>query len=149
MQRQPIKKNINIQASPEKVWKVLLDDTFSRTWYQHFSEGSHAITTWEEGSKAIFKDNSGMGMISRVISNKPNSLLDIEYEGVLTAAGEEDYDSAYAQQVKGGRETYTLTGDNESTHLAISSDMDETYFDQMSAAWDKALDNIKSLAESL
>ncbi len=149
MQRQPIKKNIDIQASPEKVWKVLLDDAFNRTWYQHFSEGSHAITTWEEGSKAIFKDNSGMGMISKVISNKPYALLAVEYTGILTPAGEEDYDSKNAQNVKGGQETYTLTSDNSTTHLAISSDMDEAYFDQMSAAWDKALASIKSLAESL
>lgn len=147
MEMQTIKREIDINASKEKVWNVLLDDTFTRAWYKEFSEGTHVETDWEVGSKAVFTDNTGDGLISSVIANKPAELLSMQFEGMVKN-GVEDYESAGAKALKGGFETYRLSERNGVTHLAITSDTGADYFEFMAAAWDKALQKIKELSES-
>jgi hypothetical protein len=97
------------------------------------------------GSKAMFTDNSGSGIVGRVVENKPNEVLSLEYEGEVVA-GVEEYHSEIAKGVKGSRETYRLSEKGDITSLSIECDMAEQYFDYMSAAWDKALEKIKELA---
>jgi len=41
---QPIKKSIEINAPKEKVWDVLLSDSYTGIWYLAFGEGVHAET---------------------------------------------------------------------------------------------------------
>jgi uncharacterized protein YndB with AHSA1/START domain len=142
-----IKKSINISAPKEKVWDILLNDKFNRIWYAEFSEGTHAETDWKVGSKVVFKDNRQSGMIGKIIENKPDEALSIEYQGILNA-GSEDYESAGAKQMKGGRETYQLSEKEGITKVSIESGMTEEYFDSMSLAWDKALQKIKELSEA-
>lgn len=141
-----IKKSIAIEAPKAKVWDTLLNDQFTRIWYAEFSEGSNAQTDWQVGSKAIFTDNSQCGMVTKVITNQPNEVLSLEYQGVI-ANGKEEYESEDAKQMKGGRETYRLSDTDGATQLSIESDMGEKYFDSMSEAWERALQKLKSLAE--
>ena len=144
--QQTIKKTVEIQAPKEKVWDVLLNDIFTRIWYAEFSEGTHVNTDWKLGSKAVFIDTSGSGIVGRVMANKSYEILSIEFEGVVTQ-GKEDYDSLGAQQVKGAHETYILTETEGHIQLSIESDMSEDYVEMMSAAWDRALQKIKDLSE--
>jgi uncharacterized protein YndB with AHSA1/START domain len=141
-----IKRSIEINAPKHKVWEVLTTDQYTRKWYSVFSDGSHAETNWEEGGKALFTDNSGGGMIAKVIRNKPAELLALEFEG-LVKQGKEDYDSEEAKKYKGGHESYKLSEKNGRTQLDIESDMDEQLFESMSVSWEQALQKIKELAE--
>lgn len=141
-----IKKSIAIHASKEKVWEVLLNDEFTRQWYAEFSEGSHATTDWTIGSKALFTDNSGDGIVGKIVENKKSELLSIEYLGALEK-GKEEYESEMAKAVKGGMEIYKLSEINGVTDLTISCDMSEDYYEFMSLKWDKALQKIKSFSE--
>ena len=145
MKTKTIKKSLEISAPKENVWDVLINDKFTRAWYAVFSQGTHAETDWKVGSKATFTDDSHSGLIGKIIENKPNEILSIEYEGMVVD-GLEDYDSEIARSIKGGREIYQLSGNNSSTHLSISCDMSEDYFESMSLAWDKALLKISELA---
>ena len=146
MKTKKIKKSIDISAPKEKVWDVLLNDKFSRQWYAEFSEGSHAETDWKVGSKVVYTDNSKGGLVGKVIANKPNEELTVEFTGVVYNAVE-NYDSEDAKAMKGALETYKLSGKSGNTNLAIESDMGEEWFEPMSQAWDKALGKIKSLSE--
>lgn len=143
-----LKKTINIEAPKEKVWEVLTKDAYTREWYAAFSEGAHAVTDWKINSKVIFKDPSGNGLIGKIVSNKPNELLSVEYTGSLIK-NKEEYEHPDAVAVKGGHETYTLSEQGNNTRLSIASDMTEEFVDSMSAAWDEALDKLKALAETL
>ncbi|WP_211318107.1 hypothetical protein [Pontibacter mucosus] len=69
----------------------------------------------------------------------------MEFKG-LVHEGKEDYESEEARQVKGSRESYVLTEENGKTRLDISSEMGEEYYEQMSQAWDRALQKLKQLA---
>ena len=142
-----IRKSIEIDASKEKIWDVLIQDAYTRDWYAIFSPGSHAITDWKLGSKVTFTDDSGGGIIGRIIILDPCELLSIEYYGVLTD-NKEDFESEEAQIFNGAHETYRLTSSSDKTLLNIEVDMSDAMFDMMSKAWDKALLKIKTLAES-
>ncbi|MEO6550665.1 MAG: SRPBCC domain-containing protein [Ferruginibacter sp.] len=148
METKKIMKTIEIEAPKENVWKVLHEDQFTRAWYAEFCEGTHAETDWQPGSKAIFKDNSNNGIVGKIIDNRPNEYLAIEYDGMIVN-DIEDYESEWAKTVQGSRETYQLTGQNGATELNISCDMAESHFEEMSVAWDKALLKIKTMAEGL
>ena len=143
-----INKSVNINAPKEKVWKVLLDDKYTRTWYNEFSEGTYAETDWTPGSKALFRDKSGMGLIAKITENKPYEVIAMEHQGMITSSGKEDYDSEMAKSVKGAIEKYTLSEDNGTTRLQITCDMEEKYFDSMSNAWERALNKVKELSEN-
>ncbi|MBA4853078.1 SRPBCC domain-containing protein [Emticicia sp. BO119] len=142
-----IKKSIEINASKEKIWDVLTQDPYNQKWYSIFSPGTYALTDWQLGSKVVFADNSGSGIIGRIIIHDPYELLSIEYYGVLND-NKEDFDSTEAQIFKGAHETYRLTSKDEKVVLDIESDMSDGFFDTMSASWDKALIKIRELSES-
>lgn len=145
-EKQTIKKNLEINAPKEKVWDVLLQDDFTRIWYAEFSEGTRAETDWQLGSKVIFRDNSGTGLLGTVLVNRPPEVLSVEYLGLVNGSTE-DYDSEEARALKGSRETYRLSDKDGATQVAVEVDMAEEYYEMMSEAWDKALVKIKELAE--
>jgi uncharacterized protein YndB with AHSA1/START domain len=143
---QTIKKSIEINASKEKVWEVLTDDSYTRIWYAEFHEGSHAITDWKLGSKAIFTDGKGSGIIAKIVKNDPTEILSMEYTGML-ADGKEDYESEMACGVAGGRETYILSEKEGVTTLDLEGDMNDEMYDMMSGLWEKAFGKVKELSE--
>ncbi len=141
-----IKKSIDIKASAEKVWNVMLSDETYTIWTSAFSEGSIAETDWKLGSKVVFKDKSNSGIFGKISKKVPYKIFEIVYDGMVVN-DKEDYESAEAKSMKGVVETYTFSEKDGVTHVAIECDMDEKYFDMMSAAWDKALLKVKELAE--
>lgn len=50
--------NVEINASKEKVWDVLLGKETYPQWTKTFSEDSNVITDWQKGSKALFHDGN-------------------------------------------------------------------------------------------
>ena len=146
MKRKTFEKAIEITASRTKVWEVLTDEAFTPRWYGTFSLGARPETTWEEGSKVLFTDLSGGGLVGEVIVNKPGQMISIEYQGVVFG-GEEDYLSEDAMQVKGCEDRYLLTDQDGKTELTVQVDTTLDSFDSMSSAWKRALGKIKMLAE--
>jgi len=140
-----IHKTIMIAAPKEKVWNVLVEDELNRLWFAEFSAGSHAITDWIEGHKVIFTDDSNSGIIGKIIEKHPYEMLSIAYDGIYRN-GEEDFDSADAQNVKNSYEKYFLNETDGVTTLSIECDMGEQHYEMMSAAWDKALVKIETLS---
>jgi len=148
MKEEIIKKSIEINAPKEKVWEVLLRDEYTRIWYAEFSEGTHAETDWKVGSKILFTDNSGSGLVSKVMVNKPFEAITIEHQAAIIQ-GKEDVDSADAKNWKGCVETYLLSEKDGVTTLSIYNEMPEEYLEPFLLAWDKALPKIKELSESI
>lgn len=142
-----IKKTMDIPAPKEKVFEVLVDDECTKRWFAEFGEGAHAETTWEEGSKVSFTDDTQSGLVGVVMLNRPGEILSVKYTGIV-ADGLEDYDSDLAKEVIGTMETYVLTEKDGITTLSVDVDMSDEYYDIMSEAWDNALQKIKELAVS-
>ncbi|MGI8894025.1 MAG: SRPBCC family protein [Bacteroidia bacterium] len=142
--------NIKINASPEKVYKTLLDDKTYREWTAPFNPTSHYKGTWEKGSKIIFigsddKGNVG-GMVSRIEENIPNKFVSIKHLGIL----EGDKEITSGPQVEGwgdAMENYTLTEENGKTLFSVETDANNEYKDYFEETWPKALDKLKEISE--
>jgi len=140
---------ITIDATPEKVWSSLWEDANYRDWTSAFSPGSYAETDWKTGSKILFLDSKGRGMVSRVEENRPNEYMGITHWGTYKD-GVEDLDSAEAKSWAGSHENYTLRKVDGGTELHVQmggAEMPKEMEDQFREMWPKALDRLKAIAE--
>jgi uncharacterized protein YndB with AHSA1/START domain len=140
-----IEKSRTIPVPKEKVWTVLLEDDYTKSWYHEFGEGVRSETDWIVGHPVKFFDAQDNGIFGKVLTKQPYDLIELEYDGVIVK-GEEDRESEQARKTAGAREVYRLEEQDGTTVLTVTCDADERYFDEMAAAWDRALDKIAELS---
>lgn len=138
--------SINISASKEKVWEAMLGKETYPEWTSEFAPGSTVETDWKKGSKAIFGDGKGNGMISTIAENKPNEYLAIKHLGILKN-GVEDTTSEDVKAWAGAMEIYSLKEVNGVTEVTIEMDSDSEYKDYFNKTWPKALEKVKEISE--
>jgi hypothetical protein len=140
---------IEINAPRERVWEVLFGEQTYPKWTAPFAEGSSVETDWKKGSRALFSDGKGKGIISKIFENVPNEYMSIEHLGMFDN-GKEDFESDEVKKWSGAKENYTLNDLGGKTELAIDMEMgdDENMIAYFNNTWPKALDIVKELAES-
>jgi hypothetical protein len=138
--------SIDIRAPKDRVWKTLWEDSNYRKWTSAFAEGSHAVTDWNEGSKVLFLDGKGQGMVSRIEKNRPNEYMSIEHLGIVKD-GVEDINSEKVKDWQGAHENYTLKEKNGVTTLEVDMDSSEEFKEYFENTWPKALDLVKRISE--
>ena len=142
-----LKFSTRINASKERVWNVLWSDASYRAWTSAFAEGSYAKTdNWKEGTKVLFLDPKGSGMVSRVAKNKPNEYMSFEHLGEVKD-GVEDTTSDRVKAWSGSKEDYTLKEEDGKTTLTIEMDITDEFKDMFEKIWPKALTKVKELSE--
>lgn len=141
-----LKFSISINAKPEKIWKILLQDDTYRKWTEPFHPGSYAVTDWQEGSKAVFLTPEGKGMISNITENIPNKFLSIHHIGIINN-GAEDTVSEEAKIWAESYENYTLNENQDFTEFIVETELPEDFADMIAKSWDKALIKLKELCE--
>jgi hypothetical protein len=144
---QKIDFSTHINAPKEKVWNILWSDASYRAWTSAFTEGSYAKTdNWKEGTKVLFLDGKGSGMVSMVAANKPNEYMSFKHLGEVKE-GIEDTTSERVKAWAGSTENYTLKGENGTTTLFIEMDITDEFKDMFEKIWPKALEKVKELSE--
>ena len=141
-----------IKAPAEKVWTNLWSDAGYREWTSAFTGSSHAVSDWKEGSKILFLDDKGEGMVSRIVSRKPNQYMSFKHLGIVRPVGVEDTESEEVKAWGDAYENYTLQEDNTSTTLIVEftvAGMPEDMLGYFMDTWPKALQKLKELAEKL
>lgn len=144
MEKQTFK--VTIDAPRERVWDVLWSDHTYREWTSVFSPGSRAETDWNEGSKVLFLNGEGEGMVSRIAKKKDNEFMSFEHLGEVHN-GVEDLDSEKVRPWSGAHEDYTLKAVDGKTELAVDMDVTDDFKDYFVTTWPKALDKLKSMVE--
>jgi uncharacterized protein YndB with AHSA1/START domain len=135
---------ITINASRQKVWDILWgDDTYPK-WTSVFSEGSKAETDWKEGSKILFLDGKGSGMVSKIETNKTPEYMSFKHLGEVKAGVE---DVSGGQDWYGSLENYSLKEANGKTELEVEMDIVDEYKDYLMDKFPQALQQVKELAE--
>ena len=140
---------INIDASKEKVWSSLWEDANYRNWTSAFAADSQAVTdNWKQGTKVLFTDGKGSGMVSMVVENRPNEYMSFKHLGEVKN-GVEDTTSEAVQQWVGAMENYKLTETAKGTHLLVemSGNISKEFKDYFEQTWPKALAKLKEIAE--
>ncbi|MCR8668130.1 SRPBCC domain-containing protein [Aestuariibaculum sp. M13] len=139
---------IDIDAANSKVWDVLWGKETYPKWTKIFSEDSQVETDWEEGSKALFTNGEGSGMVSRIYKRITNEFMGIEHLGMLEKGVELPPDEKTKDWV-GAKEDYTLTEENGITTLEVGMDSAEEYQSYFEKTFPKALQIVKELSENL
>jgi hypothetical protein len=137
---------ITLDAPRERVWEILWGDVTYSEWTSAFAEGSRAETDWKKGSKVLFLDGKGQGMVSKVAENIPNEFMSFLHLGEIID-GKEDMNAAKEKGWAGATENYTLKNVNGKTELTVDMDVAETYKDYFLETWPKALQKLKELVE--
>jgi uncharacterized protein YndB with AHSA1/START domain len=144
MTLKPINKQIVINATPDKIWEILLSKETYLQWAKVFVEGStyEAENNFEKGSKVIFGDGTGNGLVAMVTINEPNHKIQFTYTGEISEGVEKS-----AGSFDGATETYSLTQNGEGVLLEVETSMGDEWYDSMDKAWDQAIVIIKELSE--
>src|SRR5688500_12945073 len=137
---------IDIHASPEKVWQVLWNDSSYRKWTSVFSEGSHAISDWQEGSRISFLSADGGGMYSCIEKMIPNECMSFRHIGVVKDGVEQPLDEE-TKKWSGAMENYTLRDSETGTVLSVDMDITEDFADYFEEKFPLALEKVKEMAE--
>ena len=139
--------SIHINAPTAQVWQILWDNDTYWQWTAVFHEGSCAESDWQEGSKIMFHDGNGSGMISRIERKIPNEFMSFVHLGMVKE-GVEDFKNAEEQGWAGSMENYTLTEKDNGTFLEVSTDTADSFEGYMSEKFPLALNQVKILAEA-
>ncbi|ETO92370.1 ATPase [Legionella oakridgensis] len=136
--------SININASKEKVWKILWGDKTFTDWTSVFAEGSYAVSDWMEGSRIQFIDpKSNHGMSSVIEKKIPNEFMSFKHLGEIIN-GEEQLSKEWS----GALENYSLKENNGVTTLIVSLDTLEEWKKMFEDKFPKALQRVKELSEN-
>jgi hypothetical protein len=141
-----LKFSIDIKASKEGVWKALWSDSTYREWTSAFSEGSYAVSDWNEGSKILFLDPNGEGMSSVIARKIPNEFMSFRHVGVAKNGKEIPMDDE-TRKWSGATENYTLRQTGELTRLEIDMDVTDDHVEKFNDVFPKALQKLKEISE--
>lgn len=142
-----IHSEIKINASPEAVWNVMLDDETYRQWTSAFAEGSHYKGNWKQGEKILFLDPEGAGMISVIAEFQPYEFISLKHLGIIND-GIEDTESDDAKKWAPAFENYTFEEFNGKTKLSIDMDILDEFEEMFTEMWKNALLKLKVLSEN-
>ena len=145
MEKHEFKTSIN--AAPDKVWKVLWNDDTYRQWTSVFTEGSRVETDWNEGSKVLFLDGKGQGMVSEIAEKRPNEFMSFRHLGYVQD-GVEVLDGEQVKAWAGALENYTLKKLDGKTELVVDMDITDDHKDYFLKTWPAALERVKELSEN-
>jgi hypothetical protein len=137
---------VTINAPKEKVWNTLWNNTTYAEWTSVFAEGSRAESDWKKGSKVLFLDGKGSGMVSVIAEKIPNEFMSFKHLGEVKD-GVEDTSSEKVSQWAGAFENYTLKTINGKTELKVDLDISDDFADYFLKTFPKALDKVKEIAE--
>lgn len=143
---QKLQFSTRINAPVEKVWDTMLNDGTYRKWTSAFTEGSYYKGSWEKGSKIQFLDPGGIGMVSKIVENKPYEFISIEHYGFVKD-GVEDTESEEVKAFAGAHENYTFRETDGTTEVVVDMDTNEEYNAMFQDTWPKALLKLKGLSE--
>lgn len=122
--------DIQIDASPETVWNIIIGKDTYPQWTAAFCEGSSVETDWKKGSKALFLDGKGSGMVAEIAENIPYEFLSIRHLGEVHN-GVEDTTSDKIKDWAGAHENYTLQSVDGKTNWKVEIDVVPDFIDYM------------------
>ncbi|MBD3583575.1 SRPBCC family protein [Flavobacterium selenitireducens] len=144
MERKTFKTTID--ATRQKVWDTLWGTETYPKWTSAFAPGSKVETDWQLGSRALFLDVNGDGMISEIAQKREPEFLSFRHIGEIMD-GKEDTESDKVKAWAGSTEDYTLTEIDGQTEVSVEMDVDGEYAEFFEKTWPRALDHLKSLSE--
>jgi uncharacterized protein YndB with AHSA1/START domain len=132
---------IEIQASPERVWQVLLDPVATK----EFMFGSEVETDWQVGSPITWTgeyEGKAYQDKGQVLAVEPGRRLQVTHYSPMS--GQPDVPENYHTL------TYELSGGNGTTELSLSQDNNasEAEAEHSRGMWEMLVQGVKKVAEA-
>lgn len=137
---------ILIGATADHVYNVMLDEDHYREWTKEFSPSSHYRGSWQKGSRMLFLNGNGQGMVSLVQENLPGRLVSLRHLGIVQD-GKEITSGPEAKGWAGTMENYSFSGADGSTILTVAMDSNLEYIEYFRKTWPRALERLRQLCE--
>jgi uncharacterized protein YndB with AHSA1/START domain len=141
---------ISINASPEKVYKTMLDEKGYNEWTAVFNPSSNFKGSWDKGAKILFvgtdKEGKTGGMVSRIKENIPNKFVSIEHLGEVKD-GKEITSGPEIEKWAGALENYTYKEVDGKTLLSVDIDSNQDFKSYFQETYPKALQKLKEICE--
>lgn len=139
-----IQFSIEINARKERVWTILWDDKTFRDWANIIDEGTYIRGDMKEGNEIEFLSAGGYGVTSLIERFIPNEYVLFRHRLDTKENGQEERDKEWT----GGRESYHLSENQGITILTIKSDVPLEQEETFNERLPRALERIKTLAET-
>ncbi|WP_432941347.1 SRPBCC domain-containing protein [Kribbella sp. CA-253562] len=132
---------VEIEASPERVWQVLLDPVATK----EFMFGSEVETDWQVGSPITWSgeyEGKAYQDKGKVLAVEPGRRLQVTHYSPMS--GQPDVPENYHTL------TYELSGGNGTTELSLSQDNNasEEEAEHSRGMWEMLVQGVKKVAES-
>ena len=132
---------IQINATPEKVWETLFSQDSYRKWASAMNEGTYFEGNWEVGSVMKFLDPQNNGMYNLVTENIPNKQLGMKHLGWILEAelSPQNWEDSTLQ--------YILEPNENGTLLKGTVNSLDEFVDFFNTKYPQNFEHIKKLAE--
>lgn len=137
---------VEIKASPEKIWNVMWNDSSYRKWTSVFSEGSYFKGELKQGGRVHFLTPEGSGVYAVIVLFSPYSNILFKHIGEVVNFAEHPVDDA-TEKWTGAFENYIIKDMGNTTILVAEIDLSPDYIAFFNEAFPKGLEKIKELAE--
>jgi hypothetical protein len=139
---------IDINASIERVWDVMLSlDTYKK-WAKPFSPHPQFEGVWEEGKMITFIDPGLGGTKALLEIVDPFHHIRAKHIAMISYDGSEDVDSSVAQEWIGTIEEYFFIQSGDVTTIDVRMHVHENFVDMFENSWPDALESLKKLCET-
>jgi len=139
---------IDIAASPEKVWKTMLELETYKQWVGVSWPGSNYNGNWKQGETIKFTGTEGGGTQAILKEVRPFEFVDAEHIAVINNDGSLDKESDMAKGWIGTKESYTFKPIKSGTELIVEMSVPEGWEKMFNDGWPAALKKLKELSES-
>lgn len=138
-----IKKDIILACDAKKVWEMITEKSKYELWTKAFSPSSTFTGNMALGAEIKFEDGTGNGLIAKITTFSPNEAIAFTFIGEIID-GKRIESSQFLETI----ESYQLEEQEKGTRFSIQSMMPEMYYDEMSAMWDAALQDLAKYIET-
>jgi uncharacterized protein YndB with AHSA1/START domain len=135
--------NIQIQASPERVWNTLFSSPSYSVWTSVFCNGSYALTDWQTGSNYQFLNPSGDGIFGIITQHETNKKMYFTHHGEVKNLLNQEVGGEWYNMT----EMYMLETNDDGCILVIEITTPEGYTSYFEEVYPKALAKVKLLSE--
>jgi uncharacterized protein YndB with AHSA1/START domain len=140
-----------IEATPEKVHRILVHPDTYRQWTAEFNPTSRYEGNWKEGESIRFvgdgPDGKQGGIIGRIRKEIPGEFLSLEQYGLIKA-GVDIFEGPEVEPWAGAQENYYFTPEENGTRLTVTLETNADFESYFQSTWPKALAKLKSICEA-
>ncbi|UTZ28418.1 SRPBCC domain-containing protein [Vibrio campbellii] len=138
---------VEIAATPQRVWSVLTDVELYKRWAQAFSPQSRFDGVWEEGGDITFFDPDMGGTRAVIDTVQPLHKLEFHHVAIFNPDNRQQLDGDLASKWIGSREIYQIDTLDDRLLLSITIYTHSDFVSMFNHGWEKALPLIKTISE--